>query len=53
MLKVMVYHGTRKMLINPKEVSKYDVVISTYETVVSEHWPRNKDKPGPVPSEEG
>lgn len=32
-LRVMFWHGTRKQPITPKEIEKYDVVISTYESV--------------------
>ncbi|KAJ9641804.1 hypothetical protein H2199_005017 [Coniosporium tulheliwenetii] len=37
----MIYHGTRKQPVNPQEIEKYDVVITTYETVSSEYWSKN------------
>jgi SWI/SNF-related matrix-associated actin-dependent regulator of chromatin subfamily A3 len=40
-LRVMFYHGTRKQPITPKEIGKYDVVISTYDSVSSE-WHSEK-----------
>lgn len=40
-LRVMFYHGTRKQPITPKEIDKYDVVISTYDSVSSE-WHSQK-----------
>jgi SWI/SNF-related matrix-associated actin-dependent regulator of chromatin subfamily A3 len=40
-LRVMFYHGTRKQPITPKEIKKYDVVISTYDSVSSE-WHSQK-----------
>jgi SWI/SNF-related matrix-associated actin-dependent regulator of chromatin subfamily A3 len=40
-LRIMFYHGTRKQPITPKEIEKYDVVISTYDSVSSE-WHSQK-----------
>jgi SWI/SNF-related matrix-associated actin-dependent regulator of chromatin subfamily A3 len=40
-LRVMFYHGTRKQPITPQEIEKYDVVISTYDSVSSE-WHSQK-----------
>jgi SWI/SNF-related matrix-associated actin-dependent regulator of chromatin subfamily A3 len=40
-LRVMFYHGTRKQPINPTEIQKYDVVISTYDSISSE-WHSQK-----------
>lgn len=49
-LKVLTYHGTRKEPINPKTIENYDMVITTYETVMSEYWNKCKKK---VPSKDG
>ncbi|KAF2876283.1 SNF2 family N-terminal domain-containing protein [Massariosphaeria phaeospora] len=40
-LRVMFYHGTRKQPITPQQIQKYDVVISTYDSVSSE-WHSQK-----------
>lgn len=37
-LRVLTYHGTRKKPIDPQEIRNYDVVITTYETVMTEFW---------------
>lgn len=37
-LKVGTYHGSSKLLLSTKEINKYDVVISTYETVMQEWY---------------
>jgi len=34
----MVWHGTRKQPITPKQIENYDVVISTYDSVSSEWY---------------
>lgn len=43
-LNVMTYHGTRKEPISPKTVSKYDVVVTTYETVMAEWFGKQSDR---------
>ncbi|KAF2744112.1 hypothetical protein M011DRAFT_521232 [Sporormia fimetaria CBS 119925] len=40
-LRIMFYHGNRKQPITPTEIEKYDVVISTYDTV-SQEWHSQK-----------
>jgi SWI/SNF-related matrix-associated actin-dependent regulator of chromatin subfamily A3 len=40
-LRIMFYHGTRKQPLTPKEIQKYDIVISTYDSVSSE-WHSQK-----------
>jgi SWI/SNF-related matrix-associated actin-dependent regulator of chromatin subfamily A3 len=40
-LRIMFYHGTRKQPLTPKEIKKYDIVISTYDSVSSE-WHSQK-----------
>ncbi|KAF2099155.1 hypothetical protein NA57DRAFT_27133, partial [Rhizodiscina lignyota] len=35
-LNVLTYHGARKQPINPGTIANYDVVVTTYETVMSE-----------------
>ncbi|KAH9860477.1 hypothetical protein J1614_011808 [Plenodomus biglobosus] len=37
-LRVMFWHGQRKQSIDPQQIEKYDVVISTYESVSSEWY---------------
>jgi SWI/SNF-related matrix-associated actin-dependent regulator of chromatin subfamily A3 len=51
-LKVTTYHGTRKIDLNPKSVSDYDVFITTYDTMMSEYW-EGKAKPAPVQRKSG
>jgi SWI/SNF-related matrix-associated actin-dependent regulator of chromatin subfamily A3 len=43
-LCVMFNHGNRKKLLNPKEIEKYDVVITTYDSVSSEFWKAKNPK---------
>ncbi|KAF2084192.1 SNF2 family helicase [Saccharata proteae CBS 121410] len=55
-LRVLTYHGTRKKPINPKTVENYDVVVTTYETVMSEYWgktPKTGKAPPSVPRASG
>jgi len=49
-LRIMFYHGTRKQPLTPKEIEKYDVVISTYDSVSSE-W--HSQKSPTVPRKSG
>ena len=37
-LKILTYHGQGKIPINPKKITEFDVVITTYETVMMEYW---------------
>ncbi|KAH7391880.1 SNF2 family N-terminal domain-containing protein [Pyrenochaeta sp. MPI-SDFR-AT-0127] len=37
-LRIMFWHGTRKESITPKQIEKYDVVISTYESISTEWY---------------
>ncbi|KAI4691483.1 uncharacterized protein J4E84_003777 [Alternaria hordeiaustralica] len=41
-LRVMFWHGQRKEPITPKSIEKYDVVISTYESVASDWYSQTK-----------
>lgn len=52
-LRVLTYHGTRKKLIDPKEIKNYDVVITTYETVMTEFWAKQSKSPQQVPRKTG
>lgn len=49
-LRVLTYHGTRKVPLNAKTIKDYDVVITTYETAMSEYWPRKEQA---VPTKDG
>ncbi|KAF2206071.1 hypothetical protein GQ43DRAFT_436496 [Delitschia confertaspora ATCC 74209] len=40
-LRIMIFHGNRKEKISPEAIEKYDIVISTYETISSE-WQKSK-----------
>lgn len=42
-LSVHVHHGTGRVDMTPGELSKYDVVITTYQTLATEYMPRGKD----------
>lgn len=35
-LNVLTYHGARKQPVNPNTIGNYDVVVTTYETIMSE-----------------
>ncbi|KAH8731392.1 SNF2 family N-terminal domain-containing protein [Phaeosphaeriaceae sp. PMI808] len=48
-LRVMIWHGTRKQPITPKQIENYDIVISTYESISSE-WYSQKSTNLPRPS---
>lgn len=52
-LRVLTYHGTRKKLIDPKEIKNYDVVITTYETIMTEFWTKQSKSPQQVPRKTG
>ena len=41
-LRVLVHHGSNRTK-NARELMRYDVVITTYQTVMSEHVPRVKE----------
>jgi SWI/SNF-related matrix-associated actin-dependent regulator of chromatin subfamily A3 len=49
-LRIMFYHGTRKQPLNAEDIEKYDVVISTYDSVSSEWHSQNSAK---VPRKSG
>jgi SWI/SNF-related matrix-associated actin-dependent regulator of chromatin subfamily A3 len=51
-LSVLIYHGTKRAEINPKTVQEYDVVITTYDTVMSQFW-NGQSKPSPTPRPSG
>ena len=42
-LKILTYHGQGKIPINPKKITEFDVVITTYETVMMEYWKHGKE----------
>ncbi|KAF4310226.1 putative snf2 family helicase protein [Botryosphaeria dothidea] len=50
---ILTYHGTRKKLIDPKEIKNYDVVITTYETIMTEFWTKQSKSPQQVPRKTG
>ncbi|EOA81007.1 uncharacterized protein SETTUDRAFT_174657 [Exserohilum turcica Et28A] len=41
-LRVMFWHGQRKEPITPKDIEKYDIVISTYESISSDWYSQKK-----------
>lgn len=43
-LKVLTYHGQGKIKIDLKKIAEFDVVITTYETVMMEYWKSGYDK---------
>jgi SWI/SNF-related matrix-associated actin-dependent regulator of chromatin subfamily A3 len=51
-LRVLIYHGQGKVLLTPSTIAEYDVVITTYETVMVEYWQKSA-KPKPVPRKQG
>ncbi|EKG14829.1 SNF2-related protein [Macrophomina phaseolina MS6] len=52
-LRVLIYHGTRKKPIDPKEIRNYDVVITTYETAMAEFWAKHCKNNQTVPRQNG
>ncbi|GME26052.1 putative snf2 family helicase protein [Neofusicoccum parvum] len=52
-LRVLTYHVTRKKPIDPKEIKNYDVVITTYETVMTEFWAKQGKSAQSVPRRNG
>ena len=51
-LKVLVFHGTSKQTMKPKDFAEYDVVITTYGTLASEFFKGSKNPPA-VPRTSG
>ena len=51
-LRVLVHHGPNRTK-SARELKRYDVVITTYQTVMSEHAPRAKGDDGPASSDSG
>ena len=51
-LRVLIHHGQGKALLTPSTIAEYDVVITTYETVMAEYWEKSA-KPNPVPRKQG
>jgi SWI/SNF-related matrix-associated actin-dependent regulator of chromatin subfamily A3 len=43
-LKVLTYHGAKKVPITPKTITDWDVVVTTYDTVRAEHKKSNGKK---------
>lgn len=52
-LRVLTYHGTRKRPIDPKTINDYDVVVTTYETVMTEFWAKQGKSSQNVPRKDG
>ncbi|KAK0659302.1 Helicase-like transcription factor [Lasiodiplodia hormozganensis] len=52
-LRVLTYHGTRKRPIDPKTIKDYDVVVTTYETVMTEFWAKQGKSSQNVPRKDG
>jgi SWI/SNF-related matrix-associated actin-dependent regulator of chromatin subfamily A3 len=45
--RVLVYHGSKRIELNPKTIRDWDVVVTTYDTIRSEHYGKdNKSKSG-------
>jgi SNF2 family DNA or RNA helicase len=44
-LKVYVHHGPKREK-DPSRIAKWDIVVTTYDTVSSEWWGRGKDSLG-------
>ena len=51
-LRVLVHHGSNRTK-SARELMRYDVVITTYQTVMSEHIPRGKENSEYANSEGG
>ncbi|KAF2759342.1 hypothetical protein EJ05DRAFT_451626 [Pseudovirgaria hyperparasitica] len=49
-LRVMTYHGNRKLKLDASEIKNYDVVITTYGTVATEYWSTKQPQ---VPMKQG
>ena len=52
-LKVLVYHGTSKKPFKPEEAAQYDIVVTSYATLATEYYPRDKKDAPPVPRSQG
>ncbi|KAL7627639.1 hypothetical protein AAE478_001832 [Parahypoxylon ruwenzoriense] len=50
-LKYYIYHGSNRLK-DPKKLSEFDIVLTTYGSVSSEVGARNKGRSGPYPLEE-
>jgi SWI/SNF-related matrix-associated actin-dependent regulator of chromatin subfamily A3 len=51
-LRVSTYHGQKRFFIDSTTIAEHDVVITTYETMTSEYWGKNK-KPSAIPRKDG
>jgi SWI/SNF-related matrix-associated actin-dependent regulator of chromatin subfamily A3 len=51
-LHVLIYHGAKRELLNNTTIGKYDVVITTYDTMAAEGWAGAAQMP-PIPRPQG
>ena len=52
-LRVLVYHGANKKTMGAADFREYDVVITSYGTLVTEYFPKNTKNPPSVPRKNG
>ncbi|KAK5941852.1 hypothetical protein PMZ80_005803 [Knufia obscura] len=50
---VLIYHGQGKRGLSPEQFKKYNIVVTTYQTMTLELFTNNKDKPCQVPTSKG
>ena len=52
-LRVLTYHGSGRKPMKAVDFEDYDVVITTYGMICTEHLPRGTKEPAPIPRREG
>ena len=51
--RILTYHGPDKKVLSPQKLKEYDVVITTYQTMIQELFPYGKSTPEPLPASKG
>jgi SWI/SNF-related matrix-associated actin-dependent regulator of chromatin subfamily A3 len=51
--RVFIYHGQENKSLSPSQLEKYDIVITTYQTMALELYPYGKKEAAKVPSSQG
>lgn len=51
--KILIYHGATRANLKVADFAKYDIVITTYQTMTLEHFPYGAAKPIKIPAAKG
>ena len=52
-LRILVYHGPGKGRLSPEDFSKYDLVITTYSSMMLDLFPHGMKEPAAMPTQNG